>query len=219
MGEPTIYKPSIYKGNGIYKNGANGGGGGGDIKALGTIEIGGKEYPYNQYGGILFTTLNLDFAPLGVDIGVEGVPSTPAAWYPNNNENEFGWNGKKYGLLYNKFAVPIINNELSDGWEVATYASIWNNLRTLYSNGLYDKPNKWKKEDISGWNGTNQLLFNAVPAGFRDDDGNFYNVGTRGVFWMYETPNTQLVITDSSAYNNGPNNGKPGCSLRLCKYI
>ena len=28
MGEPTIYKPSIYKGNGIYKNG--GGGGGGD---------------------------------------------------------------------------------------------------------------------------------------------------------------------------------------------
>lgn len=27
--EPTIYKPSIYKGTGIYKNGANGGGGGG----------------------------------------------------------------------------------------------------------------------------------------------------------------------------------------------
>lgn len=26
--EPTIYKPSIYKGNGIYKNGADGGGGG-----------------------------------------------------------------------------------------------------------------------------------------------------------------------------------------------
>lgn len=30
MGEPTIYKPSIYKGNGIYKNGAGGGGGGGE---------------------------------------------------------------------------------------------------------------------------------------------------------------------------------------------
>ena len=29
MGEPTIYKPSIYKGDGIYKNGAGGGGGGG----------------------------------------------------------------------------------------------------------------------------------------------------------------------------------------------
>ena len=27
MGEPTIYKPSIYNGNGIYKNGASGGGG------------------------------------------------------------------------------------------------------------------------------------------------------------------------------------------------
>ena len=29
MGEPTIYNPSIYKGNGVYKNGAAGGGGGG----------------------------------------------------------------------------------------------------------------------------------------------------------------------------------------------
>ena len=28
--EPTIYKPSIYKGAGIYNTGANGGGGGGD---------------------------------------------------------------------------------------------------------------------------------------------------------------------------------------------
>ena len=30
MGEPTIYKPSIYNGNGIYKAGAAGGGGGGE---------------------------------------------------------------------------------------------------------------------------------------------------------------------------------------------
>lgn len=29
--EPTIYKPSIYKGAGIYKTGAEGGGGGGDL--------------------------------------------------------------------------------------------------------------------------------------------------------------------------------------------
>lgn len=28
MSEPTIYKPSIYNGNGVYKNGASGGGGG-----------------------------------------------------------------------------------------------------------------------------------------------------------------------------------------------
>lgn len=32
--EPTIYKPSIYKGAGIYKNGAGGGGGGGSINGF-----------------------------------------------------------------------------------------------------------------------------------------------------------------------------------------
>ena len=212
-----VETPSIYNVPVVYNQGAVGGG---DIVALGTISIGGKDYPYNQYGGILFTTLNLDFAPIGVDIGPVGVPSSPAAWYPNNDELQYGWNGKKYGLLYNKFAIPIINNELNDGWQVATYASFWNNLRNLYTNGLYNNPNKWKKEYISGWNGTNELLFNAVPAGYRDDDGIFYNVGSESRFWIYETPNTQLVIQNTnSAYNNAPNNGKPGCSLRLCKYI
>lgn len=39
MGEPTIYKPSIYKGNGIYKNGAGGGGGGGGILPEGYTQI------------------------------------------------------------------------------------------------------------------------------------------------------------------------------------
>lgn len=33
MGQPTIYKPSVYNGNGIYKNGA-GGGGGDEIRNL-----------------------------------------------------------------------------------------------------------------------------------------------------------------------------------------
>lgn len=32
--EPTIYKPSIYKGAGIYKIGSEGGGGGGDLVLL-----------------------------------------------------------------------------------------------------------------------------------------------------------------------------------------
>jgi hypothetical protein len=48
--EPTIYKPSIYNGAGIYKAGAEGGGGGGDIELLkyvsvydGTNEIAKKE--------------------------------------------------------------------------------------------------------------------------------------------------------------------------------
>lgn len=36
--EPTIYKPSIYKGSGIYKTGAEGGGGGGGIACIRCIK-------------------------------------------------------------------------------------------------------------------------------------------------------------------------------------
>lgn len=41
MGQPTIYKPSVYNGNGVYNNGANGGGGSFDI----------NNSPFYLYGG------------------------------------------------------------------------------------------------------------------------------------------------------------------------
>ena len=48
--EPTIYKPSIYKGAGIYKAGAEGGGGGGDIdKSIFSVL-----YPTSEYRYIIF---------------------------------------------------------------------------------------------------------------------------------------------------------------------
>ena len=43
--EPTIYKPSIYNGAGIYNNGAGGGGGGGGEE---TVTIGGVKLIPNK---------------------------------------------------------------------------------------------------------------------------------------------------------------------------
>ena len=52
--EPTIYKPSIYKGAGIYKTGAEGGGGGGYLPE------GYKKITYLETDGTSFCQYNLD---------------------------------------------------------------------------------------------------------------------------------------------------------------
>ena len=59
MSEPTIYKPSIYNGNGVYNNG--GGGGGGDLPAeyeqCNYIESDGTAYLYAQISHAQTNTL------------------------------------------------------------------------------------------------------------------------------------------------------------------
>ena len=55
--EPTIYKPSIYKGEGIYKLGA----GGGDIPTEGNIDIAGITYRFVKIGGVFVLADDLEY--------------------------------------------------------------------------------------------------------------------------------------------------------------
>lgn len=95
--EPTIYKPSIYKGAGIYKNGTSGGGGGGTVtmelvnimpssnKILVVDENGyiggeflGAYYPStNYYNNFAIMARGADFSALGLGT-VTFAPSEPA---------------------------------------------------------------------------------------------------------------------------------------------
>lgn len=119
MGEPTIYKPSIYKGNGIYKNGAAGGG----------VDIDGIKYQTIIIDGVEWLAENLDFKWDGLSIGDDNLrQDIPQACYFNNNENLFGRNNKKYGLLYNFPAIQQIDSLIS-GWHVPTQAE----LQALYN--------------------------------------------------------------------------------------
>ena len=89
------------------------------------VEIGGRMYPTVTIGNQLWMAENLDYKFDGCAIGPSGTPSTPAAWYYNNDEATYGANGNKYGLLYNWYAVDYLNQHLSElgiptGWHVAT---------------------------------------------------------------------------------------------------
>ena len=160
----------------ILTHGAN------SIKRGLSVEIGGKSYPVVRIGDQYWTTENLDWAPDGITI-------CSNAWYYDNNEATWGWNGRKCGLYYNGPARVALNSkiaELGNGWRVATN----NDFTTLltYTNQAGTAGNKLKAADkdwYSGWNGTDDYGFNLMPTG--DRENRFLYAGSRGFLGFSST--------------------------------
>jgi len=110
---------------------------------------------------------------------------TPA-WCYYNNEPE---NGRRYGKLYNGFAVNDPRGLAPDGWHIPS-DSEW---RILFENlgGLDEAGNKIKSNIGWGHSGTetNSSGFNAFPAGHRFDetDSSFTGLGEHSFFWSSST--------------------------------
>lgn len=282
--EPTIYKPSIYKGAGIYKVGAEGGGGGGSVGGIttkmidsevgikivdengyigasitnyfphvgntyynnfaivlegvdfsqeglgqvrfitpGTSDIGGRTYRTLNIGGVTWLAENLDFKFSGCNIGGSGTPSTPNAWYYNNDEATYGIDGvRKCGLLYNWYACKLLNDnksELIPGWHVPTNDE-WTALANAVG-GTSTAGTKLKATNVSwatSWGGTDDYGFGVLPAGYYY--GGFSNVGSGAFFWTitesgsnayYRRFDTGATMSQDS-FNKGG-----GFSVRLVK--
>jgi len=98
MGEPTIYKPSIYNGAGIYNNGAGGGGGGSStlpegIEELESVKVINANPSINFGASIPYTDTTFTFiAKLG------GMENTPGVLYNRNGSNIVGINNS--GRIY-----------------------------------------------------------------------------------------------------------------------
>ena len=283
--EPTICKPSIYKGVGIYKAVAAGGGGGGGsvggittkmidsevgIKVVdengyvgatltdyfphvgntyynnfaivveradfsqsglgrvtfitpGSADIGGRTYRTVNIGGVTWLAENLDFKFSGCNIGGGGTPSTPNAWYYDNDEATYGIDGvRKCGLLYNWYACKLLNDNratLIPGWHVPT-----NDECTALANavgGTSRAGTKLKAANVSwatSWGGTDDYGFGVLPAGYYG--GSFRNVGSHARFWTVTESGSYAYYRgfDSGAsmgQDTGLENG--GFSVRLVK--
>ena len=103
--------------SGFYDTGAGGG-----------VDIGGTTYKTVIINGVEWLAENLDYKWDGLSIGDASISQdVPQACYFNDNENLFGRNNKKYGLLYNFPAIQQIDS-LIDGWHVPTQAE----LQALY---------------------------------------------------------------------------------------
>lgn len=238
--EPIIYKPcaykspsiyngagGIYKGRGIYNDGAGGGGGGG------SVVIDGHTYrTVTMPDGNEWLAENLDFKFTGLTIGASGLPSTPSAWYYNNDETNYGIEGTyKCGLIYNWFAVEyIIDNDLIPGWHIATKDE-WDNLVSAIGGlsyaGQYLKAidNSITSGYPSGWNGTDIYTFGVLPGGMKSSSysNNFGGIGILGRYWTgTETAAGSdmahyRTFTDYRATNSQRNYKTEGHYVRLVK--
>lgn len=106
--------------------------------------------------------------------GINGKP----AWCYYNNDS---LNGKKYGKLYNWFAVNDPRGLAPTGWQIPGSSS-WNTL-ILYLGG--DSIAGLKMKSSSGWkengNGDNTSGFNGLPGGYCDLA--YTGLGESGVWW------------------------------------
>ena len=136
--DPKIYKPSIYKGAGIYKPGAGGGGGEAKYPNIGYFNIGSNSYKYCQIGDLYIMAQNLR-----EPIGTEGVNYV----IPTGRDPEL------YGVYYYDAtihgtdgfctqALQDVVNQCPPGWRFP------NSEDLVY----IEKRIKPLSVDINGWN-------------------------------------------------------------------
>lgn len=177
-----------------------------------TTTIGGRVYRTVTIGGATWLAENLDYKFSGCGIGGSGTPSTPNAWYYNNDEATYGIDGtRKCGLLYNWHAVKLLNDnrsELIPGWHVPKTAE-WDALANAVG-GTGVAGTRLKALDRAadgnwpnGWNGADEFGFAAFPAGYRYS-GSFSSLGSRTNFW---------TATESSSTNAYSRNFDTGASM------
>jgi uncharacterized protein (TIGR02145 family) len=131
--------------------------------------IGGKTYPtVVMPDGHEWLALNLDLIWDDLSVPTSGASVTKSlqAMYYNYDEATYGWNGLKRGLLYNHYAVGILqgNREtLCPGWHVPTKAE-YDALVTA----IGGSSNGAKLKSTTGWrslNGTDDYGFAGYPSG------------------------------------------------------
>jgi uncharacterized protein (TIGR02145 family) len=187
-----------------------------DIKQVKTITIG------NQ----IWMAVNLD---IGYFRNGDPIPqvTSDAEWRKAGNEGKPAWcyynndeaNGKKYGRLYNWYAITDPRGLAPEGWHLPTDEE-WNILaETLGSKaGTVMKSKNWQ-----GGQGTGDSGFEGLPGGNRNHDGSFHLINNYGVWWS-ATASQQAgyawfrSLTSANAFlTRDYSNKAKGLSVRLLK--
>ena len=193
----------------ILTHGANSLERGGDF-----VEIGGRRYPVVKIGNQLWMAENLDWKKSGIFIGGD-ITYSPNAWYYNNDETTFGYNGNKFGLLYNYAAAKIIKEGLTDGWRIPNQADL-----EMLKQYVADDGNKLKSTQYWNTPGTNETGFNMFGSGWRGGSfDNYLNAAALQCDTLCsETTNIAVEISDGGTIFVGPYSSiNVGKSIRLVK--
>lgn len=198
---------------------------------IGYVAIGGRTYKTVKIGTQEWLAENLDYKfdvnGTQIPIGQTDTPSTPAAWYYDNDEANYGIDGiYRCGLLYNWYAAKYLDDNkstlLHEGWHVPTNDE-WTELANAIG-GTSTAGTKLKAADVSWaphWNGSDDYGFDALPGGYYD--GTFHALQSNAYFW------TSVETSDDYAYRSylgidpalslGGYLKPNGYSIRLVKYI
>ena len=170
-----------------------------------TATIGGRVYRTVTIGGVTWTAENLDYKFSGCGIGGSGTPSTPNAWYYNNDEATYGIDGtRKCGLLYNGYAVKLLNDNRADlipGWHVSTSGE-WDALANA-AGGASVAGTRLKAANVSwatSWGGTDDYGFGVLPAGRYT--GSFQGVGVETIFWTSTAYSNDMLYIRNFFYDS-----------------
>lgn len=183
------------------------------LRELMVNTIGGRTYKTTKIGNKIWLAENLDFKFYGLKIGNSaGTGEEPVAAYYNNDEATYGVTGNKYGLLYNWYAMDILNkykDQLIPGWHVPTAAE-WDALAAVVGGASVAGTKLKAKTGWFSWAaGTDDFGFTAVPAG-QGDPSTFSNLNMYTWFWGSDKPNDHTCnceISPGSSLTRGSNLG------------
>ena len=135
---------------------------------------------------------NGDAIPNVTDGGAWGGLTTGAYCNYNNDANI----AAIYGRLYNWYTVADSRNMCPTDWHVPGDAE-WSAL-TDYIGGLSIAGSKLKEAGTTHWNSpntdaTNVIGFTGLPAGDRDLDGSFWDLGTHGHWWSSNESDNEML--------------------------
>lgn len=162
-----------------------------------TTTIGGRVYRTVTIGGATWLAENLDYKFSGCGIGGSDTPSTPNAWYYNDDEATYGIDGtRKCGLLYNWHAVKLLNDnrsELIPGWHVPTTEE-WDALFNAVG-GTDVAGTRLKAVNVPeaySWGGTDDYGFGVYPSGRRYSGSFLYDDGEADFWTATEYSSTEV---------------------------
>jgi uncharacterized protein (TIGR02145 family) len=154
----------------------------------------GNVYRTVKYGLQVWTASNLNVSHFRNGDEIPQAQS-PEEWAKAALDKKPAWcyyendlqNGRKYGKLYNWYAVNDPRGLAPAGWHITInedWRMLVNNLKGIdVASAKLKSPTEWKSKK-----GTNDIGFSAFPSGHREKDGKFRDLGTVCMFWSNSVP-------------------------------
>ena len=188
------------------------------------VTIGGKFYPTVKFpDGHEMMACNLDYIWEGLNVPTSDATAStePQAMYLGYDEQTYGWNGLKYGLLYNWYAAKYLDQNsstlLPSGWYIATKWFFEDSFIPTVKYSAYVRNRElWSVKSLDNFE------LDIRPTGYFYSSTNGFQVGDFTDFWTASQNSTSygyyMNISSSDTPNVNSSDKKNQYSIRLIKY-